>query len=60
MQGKASALRRFLRLEGGATAIEYGLIAGIIGATVIAIAGTGGSLEALYDKLRAIVTALGG
>lgn len=60
MQGKASALRRFLRDEGGATAIEYGLIVGIIGAALIAIAGTGGSLEALYDKMRAIVTALGG
>lgn len=60
MQGKVSALRRFLRDEGGATAIEYGLIAGIIGAALIAVAGTGGALEALYDTLRAIVTALGG
>ena len=53
-------LIRLLKDERGATAIEYGLICGIIGVAVVSIAATGGALDALYDKMVDIVTALGG
>lgn len=44
--------------QSGATAIEYGLIAGIIAVAVIGISATGGSLSTLYDKLLIIVNYL--
>ena len=53
-------IRRFLAHEGGATAIEYGLVAGMMAVVVVAIAATGGALDGIYAKLREIVTALGG
>lgn len=56
-------LRHFLRRvrsdENAATAIEYGLIAGMIAVVIIGISATGGSLTALYDKLTNIIGALG-
>jgi len=51
---------RFWRDECGATAIEYGLICAMIAMVVIAIAGVGGGLTVTYNKLTAIITALGG
>ena len=44
----AAALRRFVSDDRGATAIEYGLIAAMIGVVIISIAGTGGAVDALY------------
>jgi len=45
--------------EGGATAIEYGLVVGIIGAAIIGIWGSGGALSGLYETIAAIVAAIG-
>ena len=53
-------IKRFWACEGGATAIEYGLICGIMSVVVMGIAATGGALEALYNKLSLIVAAIGG
>jgi pilus assembly protein Flp/PilA len=57
---KQALIRRLLADESGATAIEYGLIAGMMTVVVISIAATGGALDGIYDKLAAIVIALGG
>ena len=56
----AKTLIRFAGHQAGATAIEYGLICGIIGAALLAIAGTGGALETIYESLRALVDAMTG
>ena len=55
-----STIWRFLADEGGATAIEYGLICAMISMVIIAIAGVGGGLTATYEKCRDIIEALGG
>jgi pilus assembly protein Flp/PilA len=47
-----SFLKRFLKNESGATAVEYGLIAALIGVVIIAGAGALGS--ALNSKFQAI------
>ena len=45
-------LRRFLRDESGATAIEYSLIAGFIALAIIAAVGmTGEKLVAMFSSL---------
>jgi pilus assembly protein Flp/PilA len=45
----------------GATAIEYGLICAMIAVVILgALAGTGGAVDLLWDKLSAIVTAFTG
>ncbi|MEK0086142.1 Flp family type IVb pilin [Benzoatithermus flavus] len=45
-------LRRFLKDESGATAIEYGLIAALIAVVVIgAIKALGTNLETTFDKI---------
>jgi len=51
-------IRRFLANERGATAIEYGIICGMIAVIIVAIAATGGALDLLYDKMAAIAVAL--
>ncbi len=62
-QGKAVSgrtfLRRYLVDEGGATAIEYALICGIIATVVLSIAATGGAVEGLYNKMAEIAARLG-
>ena len=51
------ALRNILKNQSGATAIEYGLIAGLVSVVIIAIMTTlGGGLEAAFAT---IATALG-
>ena len=53
-------IRRFCTDDTGATAIEYGLICGIIAVALTSIAATGGALEGIYDRMSAIIGALGG
>lgn len=54
-------IKRFLSDERGATAIEYGLICGIIAVAVISIAATGGALDTLYtDRIAKVIGALTG
>jgi Flp pilus assembly pilin Flp len=48
----------FLTDEGAATAIEYGIICGMIAVFVLGIASTGGAVTALYGKLSQIASAL--
>jgi pilus assembly protein Flp/PilA len=54
------SLKRYWRDENAATAIEYGLICGMIAVVVIGISATGGSLSSLYDRLQDIASGLGG
>jgi pilus assembly protein Flp/PilA len=58
--GVRRALRQFLADESGATAIEYGLICGMIAVVVLGISATGGAVSALWTKLAAIASAMGG
>ena len=51
-------MKRFWTDEAGATAIEYGLVVGIISAAIISVFGTGTALSALYDVVGAVVAAL--
>ncbi len=51
-------IKRFRSDEGGATAIEYGLIVGIIATVVITIFNTGTGLGSLYTVIEAVVSAL--
>ena len=54
MAGLGLSLRRFAADEAGATAIEYGLVAGLIGlAIVIAITSLSGSIDDLYNYIIA-------
>jgi pilus assembly protein Flp/PilA len=47
-------LKRFLKNEDGATAIEYGLIAALIGVAIIAAVTTvGTNLDGTFDKVAA-------
>ncbi len=55
-----AVIRRFFSDENGATAIEYGLVIGIMSLAVVAIAGTGGALDAIYQKISLIAAALVG
>ncbi|MEN9776217.1 MAG: hypothetical protein RL322_3287 [Pseudomonadota bacterium] len=61
----SNALRRFWQDESGVTAIEYGLIAGLLAVVVIAaVTAAGGNLNAIFslvcNKLNNAVTAGGG
>jgi pilus assembly protein Flp/PilA len=54
-----NAIIKFIRDEKGATAIEYGIIAGLMAVVLITIFGTNGSLAvALTNTFGKIVTAL--
>jgi pilus assembly protein Flp/PilA len=47
-------LKRFLKNEDGATAIEYGLIAALIGvAIILAVTAVGESLNGTFDAVSA-------
>ncbi|MCV6575258.1 MAG: Flp family type IVb pilin [Cohaesibacter sp.] len=44
---------RFMKDESGATAIEYALLAGLIGVGIVAAAETlEGSITALFDRIK--------
>lgn len=48
-----SLVTRFVKDESGATAIEYGLIAGLVSVVIIGILqATGGQLNAVFTKIR--------
>ena len=52
-----ATLRRFLRDESGATAIEYAMIAaGIAGVIIAVVIPLGGSVTALYDTVAGAYT----
>ncbi len=60
-----TAIRNFWRDEAGVTAIEYGLIAGLLAVVIIAaVTAAGGNLNAIFslvcNKLNGAVTAGGG
>ncbi|MEO3433467.1 Flp family type IVb pilin [Inquilinus sp. CAU 1745] len=47
-----SVVRRFIRNESGATAIEYGLIAALVSvAAIFALTAMGGSLEGMFQTV---------
>ena len=47
-------ITKFARDENGATAIEYGLIAGLIAVVIIgAVTITGSSLDGMFDQITA-------
>jgi Flp pilus assembly pilin Flp len=47
--------------ESGATAIEYALVCAIIATALVAIMGTGGALNTLYEeKVSKVIEATGG
>ena len=55
------SITRFLRDEEGATAIEYGIIAGLMAIVLVAIFGANGTITgALEGVFGRISTALGG
>jgi len=61
----STALKKFWQDESGVTAIEYGLIAGLLAVVVIAaVTAAGGNLSAIFslvcNKLNGAVTASGG
>ena len=48
-----SLINRFVKDESGATAIEYGLIAGLLSIVIIgALAATGTSLSAIFTSIQ--------
>jgi pilus assembly protein Flp/PilA len=56
-----SSLRKLRKDESGATAIEYGLIAGFVAiAIVAALTALGGSLNTVYNNVANTLTGAGG
>lgn len=55
-------IKELLNDESGATAIEYGLIAGLVSvAIIVALTALGGSLDAIFSQIAdAIDSAAGG
>ncbi|EDT42570.1 Flp family type IVb pilin [Burkholderia ambifaria] len=50
-------IKRFLKEEDGVTAIEYGLIAGLIAVAIVAgVTSIGGSLGTMFTNLGTCVT----
>ena len=50
--------RQFCKDESGATAIEYGLCVLILLGAIIAIVGTGGAVDGMYQTLTALISAM--
>ncbi|WP_459614885.1 Flp family type IVb pilin [Bordetella sp. 2513F-2] len=54
-------LKQFWNDEDGATAIEYGLIAGLIAVAIVTVLGTlGGQLDGLFQTISDALPAAGG
>jgi pilus assembly protein Flp/PilA len=55
-----TSIRRFLKEEDGITALEYGLLAALVAAVLVAIFGSDGRLAsifgAIFDKLDGVVS----
>jgi pilus assembly protein Flp/PilA len=52
------SLKKFFKNEDGATAIEYGLIAALIGVAIIAAVGAvGGSLQEVFNQVATDLSA---
>ncbi|WP_420338902.1 Flp family type IVb pilin [Roseibium sp.] len=52
-----SLITRFVKDESGATAIEYGLIAGLLSIAIIGILGTmSGSLTSVFSSVSSALT----
>ncbi|AOJ74410.1 Flp family type IVb pilin [Burkholderia ubonensis] len=52
---------RFLKEEDGVTAIEYGLIAGLVAVAIIAgVSSLGGNLNTMFTSIGSCVSSLGG
>lgn len=50
-------IKAFLNDESGATAIEYGLIAGLVAVAIIAaLTALGGSLDSLFSEVASTVS----
>lgn len=57
MKNFVNATQRFVRDEGGVTAIEYGLIAALIAVFIItAVTAVGGGLEATFNAVADALT----
>jgi pilus assembly protein Flp/PilA len=53
-------IKNFWKDEEGATAIEYGLIAGLIAVAIIAaVTAVGDGLKELFDKIAGVLTSTG-
>jgi len=59
-----AAIVRFLRDEEGATAIEYGIIAGLMALMLVAIFGSNGTIQntlsAIFQNVRDVATGASG
>lgn len=52
MEIKMNKVMKFLKEEDGASAIEYGLIAGLVAVAIIVALGTlGGNLSTMFDNI---------
>ena len=52
-----SLVTRFVKDESGATAIEYGLIAGLVSVVIITVLGlTGDQLKLVFEKIKTALT----
>ncbi len=55
-----NSVMKFLREEDGATAIEYGLIAGLIAVAIVGVLGTlGTKLNVIFGKIDTALTTAG-
>ncbi|AFQ48335.1 Flp family type IVb pilin [Burkholderia cepacia] len=55
-----SIIKRFLKEENGVTAIEYGLIAGLVAVAIIAgVSSLGGNLNSMFSTIGTCVSAVG-
>ena len=50
-------IRKFLKEEDGITAIEYGILAAIVCAAIVAVFGGAGGLQALFTTIMGKLTA---
>lgn len=57
---RRAVIRRYRKDERGATAIEYGLIVGIIATVLLSIAASGGAVTSLYERMADIASAVSG
>jgi pilus assembly protein Flp/PilA len=61
MKTLKNAVARFVREEEGVTAIEYGLIAGLIAVAIItAVTALGQNLSTLFTNIGTAITTAGG